>query len=181
MPKSDRYYCHNRRKYYLKVHIVLVTKYRKPLLSGNVSSGIKTIFYTVAEKNGCKILAMETDVDHIHVLLEYDTTERICDIVKELKQKSTYYLWEQFVNVLKSEYWKKKIFWSDGYFACSIGEVSESTIHHYFYESFPDFFQQEKNAYSYTYTLLLEIVQEMVFSLRNHTMHEYPAFQLDKN
>ena len=47
--------------------------------------------------------------------------------------------------------------------------------------SFPDFFQQEKNAYSYTYTLLLEIVQEMVFSLRNHTMHEYPAFQLDKN
>ena len=125
--------------------------------------------------------AMETDVDHIHVLLEYDTTERICDIVKELKQKSTYYLWEQFVNVLKSEYWKKKIFWSDGYFACSIGEVSESTIHHYFYESFPDFFQQEKNAYSYTYTLLLEIVQEMVFSLRNHTMHEYPAFQLDKN
>lgn len=22
---------------------------------------------------------METDVDHIHVLLEYDTTERICD------------------------------------------------------------------------------------------------------
>lgn len=54
MPKSDRYYCHNRRKYYLKAHIVLVTKYRKPLLSGNVSSGVKTIFYTVAEKNGAK-------------------------------------------------------------------------------------------------------------------------------
>lgn len=74
---------------------------------------------------------METDVDHIHALLEYDTTERICDIVKELKQKSTYYLWEQFASVLKSEYWKKKIFWSYGYFACSIGEVSESTIQHY--------------------------------------------------
>lgn len=74
---------------------------------------------------------METDVDHIHVLLEYDTTERICDIVKELKQKSTYYLWGQFANVLKSEYLKKIIFWSDGYFACSIGEVSKSTIQHY--------------------------------------------------
>ena len=74
---------------------------------------------------------METDVDHIHVLLEYDTTERICDIVKELKQKSTYYLWEQFSSMLKSEYWKKKIFWSDGYFACSIGEVSKNTIQHY--------------------------------------------------
>ena len=141
MQKSDRYHCHGRRKYCLKVHIVLVTKYRKPLLSGNISSGVKTIFSDIAEKNGWTILAMETDVDHIHVLLEYDTTERICDIVKELKQKSTYYLWNQFADVL---YWKKKIFWSDGYFACSIGEVSESTIHHYFYESFPDFFNKRR-------------------------------------
>ena len=131
MQKSDRYYCHNRRKYCLKVHIVLVTKYRKPLLLGNVSSCVKTIFSDIAEKNGWKILAMETDADHIHILLEYDTTERICDIVKELKQKSTYYLWNQFADVLKSEYRKKEIFWSDGYFACSIGEVSESTIQHY--------------------------------------------------
>lgn len=108
-----------------------MTKYRKPLLFGNISSGVKTIFYTNAEKNDWKILAMKIDVDHIHVLLEYDTTECICDIVKELKQKSTYCLWNQFADVLKSEYWKKKIFWSDGSFACSIGEVSESTIQHY--------------------------------------------------
>ena len=131
MQKSDRYYCHNRWKYCLKVHIVLVTKYRKPLLLGNFSSGVKAIFSDIAEKKGWKILAIETDADHIHVLLEYDTTERICDIVKELKQKSTYYLWEQFAWVLKNEYWKKKAFWSDGYFACSIGEVSEDTIQQY--------------------------------------------------
>lgn len=107
MQKSDRYYCHNRWKYCLKVHIVLVTKYRKPLLLGNFSSGVKAFFSDIAEKKGWKILAIETDADHIHVLLEYDTTERICDIVKELKQKSTYYLWEQFACVLKNEYWKK--------------------------------------------------------------------------
>lgn len=53
---------------------------------------------------------MEIDIVHIHVLLEYDTTECICDIVKELKQKSTYCLWNQFADVLKSEYWKKKTF-----------------------------------------------------------------------
>jgi putative transposase len=29
------------------------------------------------------------------------------------------------------KYWKKKIFWSDGYFACSIGEVSSATIQRY--------------------------------------------------
>ena len=39
-------------------------------------------------------------------------------IVKLIKQQ----------NFLSKQYWKKKIFWSDGYFACSIGEVSSATI-----------------------------------------------------
>ena len=42
MQKSDRYYCSSRRKYCLKVHIVLVT--------GNFSSGVKAIFSDIAEK-----------------------------------------------------------------------------------------------------------------------------------
>jgi REP element-mobilizing transposase RayT len=33
--------------------------------------------------------------------------------------------------ILSKQYWKKKIFWSDGYFACSIGEVSSATIQKY--------------------------------------------------
>ena len=131
MQKLSRYYHHNRRKYCLKVHLVLVTKYRKPLLQRNLDSVTKEIFKNIAKKHDWNILAMETDIDHIHVLLEYDTTECVCDIVKELKQKSTYYLWGMFQQILKHEYWKKRIFRSDGYFACSIGEVSESTIQHY--------------------------------------------------
>ncbi len=85
----------------------------------------------IAKKHDWNILAMETDIDHIHILLEYDTTERVCDIVKELKQKSTYYLWENFQQILKHEYWMKRVFWSDDYFVDSIGDVSERTIQHY--------------------------------------------------
>ena len=42
-----------------------------------------------------------------------------------------YYLWQKYPNFLSKQYWKKKIFWSDGYFACSIGEVSLATIQKY--------------------------------------------------
>ena len=49
-------------------------------------------------------------------------------IVKLIKQQTTYYLWQKYPNFLSKQYWKKKIFWSDGYFACSIGEVSSATI-----------------------------------------------------
>ena len=125
---DNRYYRHNRRKYSLKVHIVLVTKYRKQLLQGSIADDVKQKILDIANTRGYEIIAMETDKDHIHFLLSYDTTDRVCDIVKIVKQETTYYLWQKYNSVLSKQYWKKKIFWSDGYFACSIGEVSSATI-----------------------------------------------------
>ena len=127
---DHRYNRHNRRKYSLKVHIVLVTKYRK-LLQGSIADDVKQKILDIANTRGYEIIAMETDKDHIHFLLSYDTTDRVCDIVKIVKQETTYYLWQKYNSVLSKHYWKKKIFWSDGYFACSIGEVSSATIQKY--------------------------------------------------
>ena len=128
---DNRYYRHNRRKYSLKVHIVLVTKYRKQLLQGSIADDVKQKILDIANTRGYEIIAMETDKDHIHFLLSYDATDRVCDIVKIVKQETTYYLWQNQKPVLSKQYWKKKIFWSDGYFACSIGEVSSATIQKY--------------------------------------------------
>lgn len=128
---DNRYYRHNRRKYSLKVHIVLVTKYRKQLLQGSIADDVKQKILDIANTRGYEIIAMETDKDHIHFLLSYDATDRVCDIVKIVKQETTYYLCQKYNSVLSKQYWKKKIFWSDGYFACSIGEVSSATIQKY--------------------------------------------------
>ena len=128
---DNRYNHHNRRKYSLKVHIVLVTKYRKQLLKGSIADDVKQKIFAIANTCGYEIIAMETDKDHIHFLLGYDTTGRVCDIVKTVKQETTYYLWQKYNSFLSKQYWKKKIFWSDGYFACSIGEVSSATIQKY--------------------------------------------------
>ena len=128
---NSNYNRHNRRKYSLKVHIVLVTKYRKQLLQGSIADDVKQKILDIANTRGYEIIAMETDKDHIHFLLSYDATDRVCDIVKIVKQETTYYLWQKYNSVLSKQYWKKKIFWSDGYFACSIGEVSSATIQKY--------------------------------------------------
>ena len=125
---NSNYNRHNRRKYSLKVHIVLVTKYRKQLLQGSIADDVKQKIFDIANTRGYEIIAMETDKDHIHFLLSYDATDRVCDIVKIVKQETTYYLWQKYNSVLSKQYWKKKIFWSDGHFACSIGEVSSATI-----------------------------------------------------
>ena len=128
---QNHYNHKNRRKYNLKAHIVLVTKYRKTLLQYGLDDFVKRAIIYLAGQNNWIVIAMETDKDHIHILLEYDTTERVCDIISILKRQTTYYLWNRYGTYLSRQYWKKHIFWSDGYFACSLGEVSSATIEKY--------------------------------------------------
>ena len=128
---DSRYNHHNRQKYSLKVHIVLVTKYRKQLLIGSIADDVKQKIFDIANTRGYEIIAIETDKDHMPFLLSYDTADRVCDIVKIVKQETTYHLWQKYSSVLSRQYWKEKISWSDGYSACSIGEISSATIQKY--------------------------------------------------
>ena len=128
---DNRYNRHNRWKYCLKVQIILVTKYRKQLLIGSIADDVKQKIFDIADTRGYEMIAIETDKDHIHFLLSYDTSDRVCDIVKIVKQETTYHLWQKYSSVLSRQYWKEKISWSDGYSACSIGEISSATIQKY--------------------------------------------------
>ena len=62
----------NHSKYSLKVHIVFVTKYRKNLLQGKTSSFIKHDFLVISQKSSFNIEIMETDKNHIHLLIDYE-------------------------------------------------------------------------------------------------------------
>lgn len=99
-----RYNRHNRRKYSLKVHIVLVTKYRKQLLKGTIADDVKQKIFDICNSNGWNIIAMETDKDHVYFLVSYDATDRVCDIVKAVKQQIIYYLWQKYSDFLSEQY-----------------------------------------------------------------------------
>jgi putative transposase len=49
---DDSYNCHNRRKYSLKAHIVLVTKYRKQILKGSIADDVKQKIYDICNSKG---------------------------------------------------------------------------------------------------------------------------------
>lgn len=76
---ENKYNRHNRRKYRLKVPIVLVTKYRKRILNGSIADDEK--IFDLSNAKGWNVITTEIDKDHIHFLLSYDATDRICDIV----------------------------------------------------------------------------------------------------
>ena len=53
---DSRYNRHNRRKYSLKVHIVLVTKYRKQLLNDSIADDAKQEILHITNTGATKLL-----------------------------------------------------------------------------------------------------------------------------
>ena len=116
----------------MKVHLILVTKYRKKIFQEKErADDIKQFMHESAENLNCTIIQMETDKDHIHVLFEYSPKQSVAEIVKYFKQYTTYKIWKAHNNYLCRQYWKHKQLWSDGYFVCSIGQVSQAIIEKY--------------------------------------------------
>ena len=113
----------------MKVPIIFVKKYRKKLFRlDKLADDVKQFLYDVTKKYGYEIIQMETDKDHVHILLEYSPKVSVSDIVKQLKQYRAYQMWKIHGDYLSKQYWKHYILWSDGYFACSIGQVSQEII-----------------------------------------------------
>ncbi len=128
---QSNYISTNRSKHYLKCHLILVTKYRRNILVGQLNDDLKSIFTSIANNSDFEIEVMESDVNHIHFLIRYIPRLSISQLVRRLKQESTKQIWQLHSTSLRREYWYKNMFWSAGYFVCSIGEASPDTIKQY--------------------------------------------------
>jgi len=121
-------------KYLLKIHMIFVVKYRKRLLVKPIDNSVKEILLQVSRESDFTIEFLESDADHIHMLIDYPPTLSIQSIVNRLKSISTNRIWKQFGQLIQNNFWKEKTFWSDGYFVCSTGDASTETIRKYIEE-----------------------------------------------
>ena len=106
----SHYISTNRSKHYLKCHLILVTKYRRNILVGQLNDDLKSIFTSIANNSDFEIEVMETDKDHVHFLIRYIPRLSIAQIVRRLKQESTRQLWLLHGKILRKQYWYQKLF-----------------------------------------------------------------------
>lgn len=119
-------------KYLLQYHLIFVCKYRKQLLiSKNISDDIKRLSVEICNKHKVCIKYMETDKDHIHYMIETTPNINLSRFVGVMKSYITYHIWELYENYLSKNFWKEKTFWTDGYFICSVGNISEKQLKEY--------------------------------------------------
>jgi putative transposase len=121
----------NHKKYFLKIHLILVCKYRKKLLIGQIEAEIKKYMVEICSQSSFRIDIVETDKDHIHLLLDITPNHSISSIVNRLKSISTNRIWKRYKTFLQKHFWKEKTFWSDGYFVSSIGDANPETVRKY--------------------------------------------------
>ena len=124
-------------KYLIALHLILVVKYRKQLLVGEIGESVKDSFSRISEKSEFDIEEIEIDKDHVHVhvhvLLRITPRFSVSQHVRRIKQQTTKELGFKFPT-LKTQFWVEKTFWSDGYFVCSVGNASAETIRKYIQE-----------------------------------------------
>ena len=58
----------------LKVHLIWIPKYRKPVLTGDVAVRVRDIVRRVASEHELEILSGKVARDHVHVLVSYRPT-----------------------------------------------------------------------------------------------------------
>lgn len=74
---------------------------------------------------------METNIDHIHYMIETNPNISISKLIKLLKSYTTYHIWKSNPLFLQKYYLKEHTFWTDGYFVASVGDVSAKSLQEY--------------------------------------------------
>ena len=108
------YISKNHSKFLIKYHIILVCKCRKQLLVGAVEYDMKKIMRHISEMSDFDIEVMETDKDHLHMMVRSEPKLSPLQIVRRLKQMSISAVWKKYRDFLRHNFYEEQTFWTDG-------------------------------------------------------------------
>lgn len=113
--------------YNCQYHVIWCVKYRRKVLVGDVEVRLKEILSQVAVDVECEIEEMETDQDHVHLLISCDPQFGIHKVVKRMKGRSSKVLRDEFPH-LKS---RIPTLWTNSYFVATVGGAPLAVIKQY--------------------------------------------------
>lgn len=115
--------------YLLTYHLVWCVKYRRTVLTHKIGDRLKEMVAEILKEKDCPLVAVETEVDHIHVVFRCKPTVAIADLVNRLKGATAYKLFREFP-ALRNRLWKGHL-WSPAYFVVTVGGAPLEVIKRY--------------------------------------------------
>jgi putative transposase len=115
--------------YDLKYHVVWITKYRKPVLRGEIAARLRELIRQTCTTLDVYIEKGHIATDHIHLLLSDPPHLSVSEMMQHLKGRSSRRLLQEYAE-LERQFWGKHL-WARGYFAASSGNVTDEIIKQY--------------------------------------------------
>lgn len=108
----------------------MVTKYRKPVLTGAVLQTVRDVILSVMDERGCVVHEINGEADHLHIMFDAGPEVQLLDLVRVIKTKSSRFCRSRHKNEVVKYYWKP-YYWSDSYFIISIGDNTRMIVQKY--------------------------------------------------
>lgn len=121
-------WCH----YQIAYHLVWIPKYRRKILTGEVESVVKQSIEQCCMTHGFSLLALETDIDHVHCFVSAPPKDSPAKIVGLLKGYSSRMVRKAFPVLAKKT--GPDHLWTSAYYVGTAGQVSAETIRRYITE-----------------------------------------------
>jgi putative transposase len=115
--------------YDLKYHLVWITKYRKPILRGEIAVRLRELIRQTCATLDVYIEKGHIATDHLHLLVSVPPHVSVSDLMQRLKGRSSRLMLQEF-GELRRQFWGKHL-WARGYFAASSGNVTDEIIKQY--------------------------------------------------
>ena len=113
----------------IHLHLVWVTKYRKPVLVGVIGHRVRDLIREICGGLDLLILKGHVSKDHVHLLVSIPPQVTISRLVQRLKGKTAYKMLQESAP-LRKQFWGRHL-WVRGYFCCSSGNVTDEVVAEY--------------------------------------------------
>ena len=128
--QHEEYYYNQHSCFLLQYHLVLITKYRKPAITGNLEDFLKDYTCRYFKDHELRVQAIETMPDHMHILFDAYPQLNLSEFINAFKSASSRQIRKAFSPELAQYYWKP-CFWSLSYFIGSVSDKTETVVKNY--------------------------------------------------
>ena len=105
----------------LHYHLILVTKYRKPVFDDEISERAKALFEAIAPAYKIEVLEWNYDQDHVHILFKAQPKTELSKFINAYKSASSRVLKKEFPS-MREQLWQD-MFWSRSFCLLSSGSA----------------------------------------------------------
>ena len=113
----------------LNYHLVLVVKYRRPVINDTVSARLREIFEYIQPSYNITLKEWNHDRDHVHVLFSAHPKSELTRFLNAYKSASSRLIKKEFPEI-RGKLWKE-YFWSRSFCLISTGGAPIETIRRY--------------------------------------------------